>query len=103
MVFFEDLTGKYFYNLTYKLYFLHTDLPTLYKRACFSTTIPPLSICLECSPTQCVIKKINNTTAKFVVFSQQPSSQDLFVTIAHIRSKTFRCVREYIKFLKVSF
>ena len=52
--FFEDLTGKYFYN---KLHFLHTNLPTLHKRACFSTAIPPLSIYLECSPAQCVIKK----------------------------------------------
>ena len=51
---FEDLTSKHFYNLAYKLRFLHTDLPTLHKRACFSTTIPPLSIYLECSPTQCV-------------------------------------------------
>ena len=33
--FFEDLTGKHFYNLVCKLYFLHTDLPTLHKRACF--------------------------------------------------------------------
>ena len=55
--FFEDLTGKHFYNLAYKLHFLHTDLPTLQKRACFSTTIPPILIYLECSPTQCVIKK----------------------------------------------
>ena len=55
--FFEDLTGKHFYNLAYKLHFLHVDLPTLYKRACFSTTIPPLSIYLECSPTQCNIKR----------------------------------------------
>ena len=28
--FFEDLTGKHFYNLAYKLHFLHTDLPTLH-------------------------------------------------------------------------
>ena len=49
-------------------------------------------------------KKINNTTVKiFVVFSQQPSSQDLCVNIAHIRSKTFHCIRKYIKFVKVSF
>ena len=54
--FFANLTGKHFYNLAYKLHFLHTDLPTLHKRACFSTTIPLLSIYLECSPTQCVIK-----------------------------------------------
>ena len=54
--FFEDLTGKYLYSLAYKFHFLHTDLPTLHKRACFSTAIPPLSIYLECSPTQCVIK-----------------------------------------------
>ena len=44
--FFEDLTGKHFYNLAYKLHFLHTDLPTLHKRACFSTTISPLLIYL---------------------------------------------------------
>ena len=29
----------------------------------------------------------NNATVKLVVFSQQPSSQDLCVNIAHIRSK----------------
>ena len=29
--FFEDLTGKHFYNSPYKLHFLHTDLPTLVK------------------------------------------------------------------------
>ena len=40
---------------------------------------------------------------KFVVFTQQPISQDLCVNIAHIRSKTFHCVRKYIKFVKVSF
>ena len=40
---------------------------------------------------------------KFVVFSQQLSFQDLYVNIAHIGSKTFRCVRKYIKFVKVSF
>ena len=44
--FFEDLTGKYFYNLAYKLHFLHTNLPTLHKRACFSTTISSLAIYL---------------------------------------------------------
>ena len=40
---------------------------------------------------------------KFVVFSQQPSSQDLHVNIAYIRSKTFPCVRKYLQFVKVSF
>ena len=54
--FFEDLTGKHFYNLAYKLHFLHTDFPSLHKQACFST-IPPLFIYLECSPVQCVMKK----------------------------------------------
>ena len=39
-----NLTGKHFYNLAYKLHFLHTDLPMLHKQVCFSTTIPPLSI-----------------------------------------------------------
>ena len=48
-------------------------------------------------------KKINNATVKFVVFSQQPSSQDLCVNIAHIRTKKFRCVRKYIKFVKFLF
>ena len=48
-------------------------------------------------------EKINNATVKFVEFSQQPSSQDLNVNIAHIRSKTSSCVRKYIKFVKVSF
>ena len=96
--FFEDLTSKHFHDMAYKLHSLHTDLPTLHKQACFSTTIPPLSIYLECSPTQCVIKKVNNVAVKFVIFFQQLSSQDLCVNIAHIRSKTFYCVRKYIKF-----
>ena len=48
---FEDLTGKHFYSFAYKLHFLHTDLPTQHKQVCFSTSIPPLSIYLECSPT----------------------------------------------------
>ena len=48
--FFEDLTRKHFYDLAYKLHFLHTDLPMLHKWACFSTTLLPLSIYLECSP-----------------------------------------------------
>ena len=62
--FFEDLTGKHFYNLAYKLHFLHTDLPTLHKhkQVCFSTTILPLSIYLECSPMQCIIKKHCNNS-----------------------------------------
>ena len=42
--FFEDLTGTHFYNLAYILHFLHTNLPMLHKRACISTTIPPLLI-----------------------------------------------------------
>ena len=79
--FFEDLTGKHFYNLACKLQFLHTELPPLHKQACFSTAIWPLLIYIECSPMQCIIKKINNATIKFV-FSQQPSSQDLCVNIA---------------------
>ena len=29
--FLEDLTGKYFYNLAYKLQFLHFDFQTLHK------------------------------------------------------------------------
>ena len=44
-------------------------------------------------------KKINIATVKLL----QPSSKDLDVNIAHIRSKSFRCVRKYIKFAKVSF
>ena len=48
-------------------------------------------------------KKINNATVKFIVLSQQSSSQDLYINIAHIRSKTFHCVRKYIKFVKISF
>ena len=40
---------------------------------------------------------------KFVVFPQQPNSQDLCVNIAHIRSKTFCCVRKHIKFVNLSF
>ena len=101
--FFKDLTNRHFYNLAYKLHFLHTDLPMLQKQACSPKTNPPLSIYLECSPMQCVIKKINNAALKFLVYCQQPSSQDLCVNIAHIRSKTFCCVRKYIKFVKVSF
>ena len=99
--FFEDLTGKHFYNLAYKLQFLHTNLPTLHKQAYFSATVPPLSIHLECSPTQCIIKI--NATVTFVAFCQQPSSQDLCVTAAHIRSKAFRYVGKYIRFVKVPF
>ena len=48
-------------------------------------------------------EKINNATVKFDAFCQQPSSQDLHVNIAHIKSKTSSCVRKYIKFVKVSF
>ena len=48
-------------------------------------------------------KKINNTVVKFVVFTQQPISQDLCVNIAPIRSKIFLCIRKSIKFVKVSF
>ena len=40
---------------------------------------------------------------KFVIFSKQPISQELCVNIMHIKSKTFRCFRKYIKFVKVSF
>ena len=40
---------------------------------------------------------------KFVVFSQKPSSQDLYVNTAHIRSKTFCCFWKYTTFVKVSF
>ena len=29
--FLEDLTGKYFYNLAYKLQFLHSGFQTLHK------------------------------------------------------------------------
>ena len=98
--FFRDLTGKNFCNLAYKLHFLHTDLPILHKRLCFSTTIPPSSIYLECFPTQCVIKnKQRNISSN----KQQPSSQDLCVNIVHTRSTTLRCVRKYIKFVKVYF
>ena len=42
--YFEDLTGKHFYNLVNKLHFLHTDLPTLHKQEFLTTTILPLSI-----------------------------------------------------------
>ena len=35
----------------------------MHNRACFSTTILPLFICIECSPTQCVMKKY--TTQRF--------------------------------------
>ena len=38
---FEDLTGTPFYKLAFKFHFLHTDLSTLHKWACFSTTLPP--------------------------------------------------------------
>ena len=98
--FLEDLTGKYFYNLAYKLQFLHFDFQTLHKWACFSTTVLPFWIYVECCPMQYIIK---NATVKFVIFYQQPSSHDLCVNIAHTRSKIFRCVRKYIKFVIVSF
>ena len=44
-------------------------------------------------------KKVNNATIKFAVFSQQTSFQNLCVNIAHIRSKSFHCVRKYTKFV----
>ena len=47
--------------------------------------------------------KIKNAVVKFVLFYRQPSSQDLCVDIARIRSKTFGCIRKYIKFVKVFF
>ena len=100
--FFEDLTGKHFYNLAYKLHFLHTDLPTLHRRACFHNTFSIIDLS-EMLPYAVCYKKINNATVEFVVFCQQPSSLDLCVNIAHIRSKTFRCVRKYIKFVKSFF
>ena len=101
--FFEDLTGKYFYNLAYKLLFLHTDLPMLHKQACFSTTIFAIIDLSRILSFAVCYKKINNAMVKFVVFSQQPSSHDLCVNIVHIRSKTFCSVRKCIKFVKVSF
>ena len=54
--FFEDLTGKHFYNLANKLHFLHTDLPTLLKWVFFRNTSTIIDL-LECSSTQCIIKK----------------------------------------------
>ena len=99
---FEDLTGKHFYNLFYKLHFLHTDLPTLHKRACFTNTSTIIDLSRMVCYALCY-KKINNATVKFAVFSQQPSSQDICVYIAHIRRKTFCSIRKYIKFVKVSF
>ena len=84
--FLEDLTGKYFYNLAYKLQFLHSGFQMLHKWACFSTAVPPFWIYLECCPMQYIIK---NATVKFVVFYQQPSSQDPCVNIAHIRTRYF--------------
>ena len=54
--FFKDLTGKHFYSVAYELHFLHNDPPMRHKRRCFPKTILPLSVYLECSPTQCVIK-----------------------------------------------
>ena len=40
---------------------------------------------------------------KFVIISQQTSSQDICVNIAHIKSEKFCCNRKYIKFVRVSF
>ena len=40
---------------------------------------------------------------KFAIFFQQMSSQELCVNTAHMKSKTFCCVRKYIKFVKVYF
>ena len=48
-------------------------------------------------------KKINNAIVEFVVFSQQPSSQDFYVNTARITNTAFPCVRKYTKFVKVSF
>ena len=89
--------------MAYKLHFLHNDLPKLHKQVHFSTTIPPLLMYLECSPSQCVIKKINNAVVKFVIISQQTSSEDLCVNIAHIKNEAFCCNRKYTKFVRVSF
>ena len=72
--FLEDLIGKHFYNLAYKLHFLQPDLPTLQKRASHNSAIIHLSRML--SYAVCY-KKTNNTTVGFLVFCQQPSSQDL--------------------------
>ena len=90
--FFEDLTGKHFYSLAYKLHFFTYWSPNAAQMNMFfhnSSTIIDLSrmlsyaVCYEKIPL------------KFVVFSQQPCSQDLCVNTAHIRSKTFRCLRKY--------
>ena len=69
MVFFENLTGKHFYNLAYKL---HSTITDLYRMLSYA-------VCCQ---------KINNATVKLIIFSQQPSSQDLCVNISHFRSKT---------------
>ena len=71
---FEDLTGKHFYSFAYKLHFLHTDLPTQHKQVCFSTSIPLLSIYLECSPTQCVVKKWCNVFQLNMFYNYQLSN-----------------------------
>ena len=102
------MTQIIFWNIqlvnTFKIWLINfTFYILIFQRCtnkCFSTTVPPLSIYLECSPTQCIKK---NATVKFVISCQQPRYQDLHVNIAHIRSKTFRYVRKYIKFVKVSF
>ena len=96
-VFFENLTGKHFHDWAYKLHFLQTDLPMLHERAFFHKNSAIIDLSRMLSYTVCY-KKINNATVKFVVFSQQPSSPDLCVNIAHIGNETFCCVTKYIKF-----
>ena len=100
--FFEDLIGKYFYNLAYKLHFLHTIFQCCTNKHVFLQEFHHYQF-IQNALLRNVLQKINNITVKFVVFSQQPSSQDLCVNIAHIGSKTFCCTRKYIKFVKVSF
>ena len=68
----------------------------------FQSSSPTIDLSKMLSYAVCY-KKINNSAVKFVLFSQQPSSQDLCVNIAHIRSKALGCVRKYIKFVEVFF
>ena len=66
--FFEDLTGKHFYNSAYELHFYMLIFKMLHKQACFSATILTLFIYLEGSPPQCIIKNKQGNVFQLNVF-----------------------------------
>ena len=65
--FFEDVTGKHFYNLAYRPYFLHTDLPTLQTSVFFHNNSAIIDLLRMLSEAVCY-EKTNNATVKFVIF-----------------------------------